>query len=835
MGSDILAKLHYERACEYIQKANKAGMDFMVKRNEERAVTCLRMAYEDGNAEAAYRLAAYYSQGSFRNNEFSVYASGDNAKKSLEWMKKSAELGYIKACDTLAHYYYDAPVGSLKAEHQDKEEALKWFRKADELGLDNAWTYMVDILSDKNKFSSKAYQKELMEVLLRHIPASKEALRTWKYADMLYTAHVECGQEIKTHQIFDPFFEAKNRAIMYRYSSIIPDGQYVVQELTMPPVQKDDYSYLMESRKQYVSLVGDTITYEEAFHWYEKHKDGESWDLWALGNYALCYYKGIYVKQDYSKAVELLLKLVEEAKYILAPQEPEFYVALADCYYAGRGVQQDYTKAREMYEKTAYLNDCKNELSRTSQLAYCYQMEKKYTEAIRLYELSAKHCDDKDPWAMGNLGGMYYNGYGTAVDYDKAYKLLRKAADAGNVYSINFVGICYHSGHGVPQNYAEAVKWYKKAAESGYSASMSNLGYCYRYGLGVDKDLYTALDYYKQALKAGYKTDTTKQIISDIEDEIINSKISSAATTDKTNSSASKNVNATVKTEAKVTTDNNNNNSVSQVSTAREELDSLIGLEEVKKEISFLENTIIANAKRRALGLPATEVSKNMVFTGNPGTGKTTVARIVAQIFKENGLLSKGQLIETDRGGLVDQYIGGTAKKTTEKFNEALGGVLFIDEAYALAPEDSSRDFGPEAIAALIKLMEDHKNELVVIVAGYENEMRHFIDSNPGLKSRFTTYINFPDYTPDELQQIFDRIITKDKYILTEDARKKLVKLWNESTNYENLGNGRAVRNVYEKIKRLQDTRIINNNLESKLDLMTITAEDIPAAEAVFQ
>ncbi|MBQ4608822.1 MAG: AAA family ATPase, partial [Clostridia bacterium] len=200
------------------------------------------------------------------------------------------------------------------------------------------------------------------------------------------------------------------------------------------------------------------------------------------------------------------------------------------------------------------------------------------------------------------------------------------------------------------------------------------------------------------------------------------------------------------------------------------ELDSLIGLDGVKREVRSLINLIKVRKMREQHDLKVMDMSFHMVFTGNPGTGKTTVARLVAKIYKQLGFLSKGQLIETDRSGLVAGYVGQTAGKVTEVVSSALGGILFIDEAYALARKGMDNDFGREAIDTLVKLMEDNRDDLVVIVAGYTDEMHDFLTSNPGLISRFNKYIDFPDYTDDELMAILAMNAKKQGYTVSDEA-----------------------------------------------------------------
>ena len=257
------------------------------------------------------------------------------------------------------------------------------------------------------------------------------------------------------------------------------------------------------------------------------------------------------------------------------------------------------------------------------------------------------------------------------------------------------------------------------------------------------------------------------------------------------------------------------------------ELDSLIGLESVKTEVRNISNFIAIRNKRIEAGLPVPPVSYHCVFTGNPGTGKTTVARILAGIYKQNGVLKKGHLIETDRSGLVAEYVGQTAVKTNNVIDKALDGVLFIDEAYTLA--GSSNDYGPEAIATLLKRMEDDRDRLIVIVAGYTDEINEFISSNPGLRSRFTRYIHFPDYTADELCQIFMRNADKNKYVLTEEAKFVLTKALDEQSQKKSAesGNARFVRNLFEKIITQQANRLASVPLISAELLSTIEADDI--------
>lgn len=262
------------------------------------------------------------------------------------------------------------------------------------------------------------------------------------------------------------------------------------------------------------------------------------------------------------------------------------------------------------------------------------------------------------------------------------------------------------------------------------------------------------------------------------------------------------------------------------------ELDSLIGLDSVKTQVHTLKNFVQVMQQRKEKGLKTAPVSFHCVFTGNPGTGKTTVARIVAQIYKEVGILKKGHLVETDRSGLVAEYIGQTAVKTNRIIDKALDGVLFIDEAYSLFVKDSSNDYGLEAITALLKRMEDDRDRLIVILAGYTNEMQDFMEANPGLKSRFNRYIEFPDYTVEDLSEIFIANVRKYQYKLSPDAERTAVEGFAEAVAHKDrhFGNGRYVRNLFEKIVECQANRISMEQNPDVRTLMDILPIDVSSA-----
>lgn len=523
-----------------------------------------------------------------------------------------------------------------------------------------------------------------------------------------------------------------------------------------------------------------------------------------------------YNEKNFSKATELFQKACELGNKDATRN-------LGVCFEYGNGVDQDKNVALKYYEKAVELgnedarkdvlrlldefeNEARNREIDLFQLLSADELCAKgvecanagnYEKAVKLYQKAAEqNCVD----AMFNLGHAYKDGQGVPQNLEKSFEYFLAAAKLGDSDAQTWIGAFYLSGIFVEKDYQTAVFWYQKAARQNNMHAFKNLGKCYENGWGVTKDNMVALDYYQKA--AGLGHEEAKKAAERLRTELSQNTA-------------------------------NHNKTPNEV-TAMQELNALIGLDSVKTEITKLYNFCCVQQQRKARGIQVTPISLNMVFTGNPGTGKTTVAKMFGGLLKEIGLLSQGHVVTVERKDLVSEHIGGTAPQTQAKIDEALGGVLFIDEVYTLIPEDSARDFGKEAVDTLLTAMENNRGNFVVIVAGYENEMHRFLNSNPGLKSRFTKFVHFDDYNASQMCSIFSQIASSSGYIVETGADVVLKRYFDKicKQKQKGFGNGREVRNFFEQVLEYNAKHIQEMDIAALSDeeLQTITRRDIQAA-----
>lgn len=582
----------------------------------------------------------------------------------------------------------------------------------------------------------------------------------------------------------------------------------------------------------YLNGCGVAKDYKKAVEWFQKAADQGG--LSGKSNLAYCYECGYHLAQDYKKAYDLYKVCAEnnhaysqyrlgyfyEVGRVVAADSLtsfEWYLKAAQngnteaqfkvgrFYNIGKGVTQNYEKALEWYQKAAD----KGHGDAINNMAYMHQHgQGTAVDLKKAFELFMKAAQAGNRAAQSNVAFFYDNGIYVEKNYASAYEWYLKAANQGDSLSQNMLGQYFLHGKGRDKDYAKAVEWYRKAAAQNNASAFCNLGYCHEMGYGVEKDLKKALELYKKSADGGNKTGKSNY------DNLLQ-RINSEPTIDE------KKV-----VEEKKAAEEKKASEEPQIN-PMEELNSLIGLTNVKNDVQNTINLIKLQKKREQMGIKTIPTSKHLVFTGNPGTGKTTVARIIGRIYRDLGVLSQGQVVEVDRSDLVAEYIGQTAVKTQKKIEEAYGGILFIDEAYTL--NKGGNDFGQEAIDTILKEMEDHRDNLVVIVAGYPELMSDFIDSNPGLKSRFTTYMNFDDYDAEELIEIFKGMCKKYELSLTPEAQEAVKDHITamEKFKNENFGNARDVRTFFEKVIGKQATRLsAMPNLDPQ-EVLKLTADDI--------
>ncbi len=426
-----------------------------------------------------------------------------------------------------------------------------------------------------------------------------------------------------------------------------------------------------------------------------------------------------------------------------------------------------------------------------------------------------------------------------------AFEWFNRAATSGDAHGLYMAGYMYAYGLSKTANFEKAQEYFERAVSLGYGPAFIELALMYQRGQNVHKpeglddldntDL--ARQYYEMAWEL-HNLDEARLLIRNLDEPRKEEAPEESAPAPVPEDFVPQvfQLPEDIKFWADVPPEERHTGAsiheADIIADPFEKLESLIGLEKVKAQIYAIEKRIRFDAMRAEHNLTSPAHSHHFVFTGNPGTGKNEVARILGALFKKMGLLETGHVVETDRSTLVGQYIGETAQKTKDVINKAMGGVLFIDEAYSLF-DDLRGDYGAETVATLLKVMEDKRSDFIVVMAGYKDEMNNLINSNPGLKSRINHTLHFDDYSAEELHAICHLFIGEGQFTFEETADEALYKLMEKAAKTLNkrFGNARFARNVIEKTLEKMATRVINNDLRTEDDLKIIRFMDIPSLE----
>ena len=559
----------------------------------------------------------------------------------------------------------------------------------------------------------------------------------------------------------------------------------------------------------------------QAFTWFKK--SAESGYSWSMGELGHCYYFGRGVAKNYSSALTWYRKGAEAG-------DAASQTGMGRLYEYGRGVAKNASQAFQWYKRAAEKGDAEGQV----ELGLCYEcgfvVEKNLGAAFNWY---LKAAEKGNAIGQCNLANMYEYGKGTGKDLTKAFHWYKKSAENGNARGQNCLGLCYEFEKGTPKDLVAAVKWYQQSADQGNPWAQANLADMLEFGKGTTKDLSKAFQLYQSAAKGGnaramYKLGCFYENGTSVKRDTAKAKEWYQKAIDEGYEDAKE---ALKKLEERLKPPSGTTirTGTPDMTDPLVELDSMIGLAPVKTEVKRMVKFIQMQKARAAGGFKPFGMSYHCVFTGNPGTGKTTVARIIARILKQLDVIKTDKLVETDRSGLVAKFIGQTAVKTNEIIDSALDGVLFIDEAYALA-KGGENDFGKEAVDTLLKRMEDDRDRLVVIIAGYTEPMQKFLQMNPGLKSRFTRYIDFPDYDGKELTKIFKSLAKAEQYTLAAGVEAAVLERMEDAVQYkdQNFGNGRYARNFYQETLIRKANRFDPSNTAGLQEIIVADLPELP-------
>lgn len=818
VGWLCLGNMGYEKdeanAYKWLKKACKAGdvssnyhlaMCYRkgtgVKENIAKSIQWLQKGVEEGCSNSMYELALMYMHGrdgveknegkaayymemsALHNKEKGMYYYGnfcnegigvaqDNIQ-ALTWWKKSAEAGCVDAMFALGKAYLTWNfTPNPEAYYKD---GIRWLKRADKEGHKEA----AFMLGEFYKFKVNDSQ-----LAIQWYEKSAEDGNT-KAMYMLYICYVKRDENTEAIKWLKKSAEAGYKKAMSRLGV-----EYMIAERVAPDCEKAKYYLekgydpddIMSSAalgqyysQEYYERGGNSEAYEKAIQYLKPcAESGDKEIMFRVGS--------LYM--DANKDSEEHMKEAEHWFYEAAKKEhPLAMYHLALMYLDNNQKNQEsQKKGREWMEKAAE-SDVDKAVIFVADMYFkgTYGADVDYPKAV--YWLKFAVDKYKNPRAYTNLGILFAKGLGVNENLDKAFKCIRRGAELEDHKAYYNLGYLYKNGWGVTKDYDEAIKWFEKAIEVKYSekSAIYEIGIIYK-EKGNKKG---AIEWLTKAVE--YGVEDAKKDLNELYELMANEK------------------------------------------SAMEELESYIGLNKVKQKMRDLEVSIKMKNRRKQLGQDFGDSGfLHMVFTGNPGTGKTEVAKIVAKVLCEIGVLSNPEPMTVERGDLVAEYVGQTEKKTNEVIEKALGGVLFIDEAYTLSKGGDNKDYGQEAIDTLLTAMVKHRDNLVVIVAGYTNDMERFLEANQGLKSRFGEIFEFEDYTADELYAIFERLCQKRGFTIEENARNLVKEYLAKQEGNIDFGNARGVGRYFQEIQERQDRRL------HKLDDSAMDEEELKRIYSTF-
>ncbi|MFC1520322.1 AAA family ATPase [Pseudomonadota bacterium] len=784
-------------------------------KDEFLAFSWFEQAAHDKHNESMFRLADCY-----------YYGRGIEEDESLavNWWKKAAEQEHLGSIYQLARCYF---IG--RGIEEDESLAVNWWKKAAEQEHLESMYWLA-------RCYYNGWGIEEDEVLA--VTWWKKAAEQEHLDSMYWLARCYCnGQGIEEDESLAVTWwkkaaEQEHLESMYWLARCYYNGWGIEKDKQLAASwckravdqgHSDSVSWLQGDEQLAVIL-------------FQKAAEQEHLDSMYL--LARCYYNGSGIEKDESLAVKWWIKASHRG-------HSRSMNELAECYWHGNGIEQNFNKSIGWLKRASEAGHIEAMYS----LAYRYN----YANGVALDKPLAfgwwkQAADNGHVKSFNKLAECYFEGSGIEVDKAQAFRWWMKGAEKDDLDSMYQLGMCYYSGWGTEKDGHLAFSWLSKAVNDGHFVAKADLGVCYYYGVGIDKDHDKAIELWQerrygsrlanfmlgQCYYFGHgKTINQAKGISLIEsaaEDELELAINFLAEINSVNNLKLNQFSAETNETSKPSIIESETDRT--YSGGQEELMTLIGLDTVKTRVQSLINEVRLRKERSKRGLSiGKDRSYHMVFSGNPGTGKTIVARIVAKILFELGITKENKLVECDRSKLVGEYIGHTAPKTNDIIDQALGGVLFIDEAYSLKGEGN--DFGKEAIEALLKRMEDERDNLVVIAAGYTNEMQELMETNPGLESRFTRTIHFDDYSIEELFQIFEKLCTDNGFTLESNSSSLLIeRLENlKLMKVNNFANAREVRNLFEEVLQKQETRVCDeNSCFSNVDdsyLQTITCDDV--------